>query len=50
MPYATTGAELTSPDAEATARWYLVHGEPGFDLAEEIEEGREAVSTLAASP
>jgi glutamate dehydrogenase len=32
---------------EATARWYLKHAEPGFDLGREIEEGRPAYAELA---
>ena len=33
---------------EAIARWYLRHAEPGFDLAREIEAGREPFRRLAA--
>jgi glutamate dehydrogenase len=33
---------------EATARWYLRYAEPGFDLAGEIEAGREEFRRLAA--
>jgi glutamate dehydrogenase len=33
---------------EATARWYLRHGEPGFDLAIAIEEGRDDFRRLSS--
>jgi len=33
---------------EGTARWYLNHAEPGFELGEEIADGREAFRRLAA--
>jgi glutamate dehydrogenase len=32
---------------EATARWYLKHAEPGFDLGAEIEAGRPEFARLA---
>src|SRR6185295_3095586 len=32
---------------EGTARWYLNHAEPGFELGEEIADGREAFRRLA---